>query len=86
MARTACVGRPPVPGPAAEDRTPAAAVPPEGPPTFLAIMKAVAAGNPRYVAEAHMVLSKKDHEVLGDSSGFRQWLREEVTLWLPKDT
>ena len=46
-------------------------------------MKAVAAGNPRYVAEAHMVLSKKDHEVLGDSSGFRQWLREEIILWLP---
>ena len=64
-------------------RTPA---PPEGPPTFRALVTAVAAGNPRWVAAAHRVLSKKDHEVLGDSSGYRQWLQAEVTLWLPNDT
>ena len=60
--------------------------PPEGPPTFLAMMVAVAAGNPHWVAEAQAVLSKKDHGGLGDRSGFRQWLYAEITLWLPKDT
>ena len=63
--------------------------PPEGPPTFEALMRAVAAGNPHWVAEAQSALSKVDREAslgLHDRSGFRQWLRAEIILWLPKDT